>query len=253
MAANVISIVNQKGGVGKTTTSINLAAFLSEENKVLLIDLDPQANASSGVGLDTTKIEKNIYHLFLEKTPLDQILYPTIFDNMQMIPSSRELSGIEVELVNKVSRETLLKNRISDLIDYYDYIILDCPPSLGLITVNALTASSHVLIPVQCEYFALEGIGSLMNTLNLVKERLNPDLEIVGISLTMFDVRTMLNKQVVENTRGFFDNLVFDTVIPRNITLSEAPSYGLPIHLYRPESKGAIAYKKLTEEVISRV
>ena len=253
MAANVISIVNQKGGVGKTTTSINLAAFLSEENKVLLIDLDPQANASSGVGLDTTKIEKNIYHLFLEKTPLDQILYPTIFDNMQMIPSSRELSGIEVELVNKVSRETLLKNRIADLIDYYDYIILDCPPSLGLITVNALTASSHVLIPVQCEYFALEGIGSLMNTLNLVKERLNPDLEIVGISLTMFDVRTMLNKQVVENTRGFFDNLVFDTVIPRNITLSEAPSYGLPIHLYRPESKGAIAYKKLTEEVISRV
>ncbi len=254
MQSTTICIVNQKGGVGKTTTAINLSSYLSESGKkVLLIDLDPQANATSGIGLNQEQIEENIYHLFQDPSRINDVLYPTPFENLHIIPSSRELSGAEIELVNHVSRETILKEALAPLKNYYDYIIMDCPPSLGLLTVNGLTAADKALIPVQCEYFALEGIAGLVNTLKLVKESLNPNLEISGIVLTMYDKRTALNRQVMENTKRFFKDLVFDTIVPRNIRLTEAPSHGLPIALYNPESKGAEAYFNLAQEVMTRV
>ena len=254
MTAVTISIVNQKGGVGKTTTAINIASYLSEQGKkVLLIDLDPQANATSGVGVRQDKIEWNLYHLLMDLKPVQECVYPTIFKKLHIVPSSRDLAGAEVELVKMVSRETCLKKRIKELAKFYEFIIIDCPPSLGLLTLNGLVACNKAIIPVQCEYFALEGIAGLISTLNLVKESYNPGLEIAGIVLTMFDQRTALNRQVVENTKRFFKDLVFDTIIPRNIRLTEAPSHGLPISLYNPRSKGAEAYYQLSKEVLCRV
>lgn len=254
MSSSIISVVNQKGGVGKTTSAINIAAFLSDQGlKVLLIDLDSQANATSGLGLKSDKIKGTVYDLILGGVSIKECLYPTAFDNLHIIPSSKDLAGAEVELVDSVSRETVLKLAIEPLKAYYDIILIDCPPSLGLLTLNALVASSGAIIPVQCEYFALEGIARLVETLTLVKNSFNEDLEISGIVLTMYDSRTALNRQVVENTRRFFKDLVFETIIPRNIRVTEAPSHGLPIALYSPDSKGAIAYYKLAQEVKSRV
>ncbi|MFA5878617.1 MAG: AAA family ATPase [Candidatus Margulisiibacteriota bacterium] len=253
-SGKIVAIVNQKGGVGKTTTAINIASLLSERGfSVLLVDIDPQANATSGIGLRVDKVQDNLYDLLINNQELSKVLYPTPFKNLHIIPSSRALAGAEIEMVSIVSRETILKNRLAPLKDYYDYIVLDCPPSLGLLTLNALVASDKVIIPVQCEYYALEGLAGLVETITLVQESLNPSLEIAGILLTMFDKRTALNKQVLENTRKFFKDLVFDTIIPRNIRLTEAPSHGLPIILYYPKSVGALSYINLVEEVINRV
>jgi len=253
MDCKIFSIVNQKGGVGKTTTTINLAAFLSEMGKrVLLVDFDPQANATSGVGLKPDEINVSIYHLLVGSAGLDEVLCPTPFERLHILPSNRDLAGAEVELVSIEDRESRLRAVLTPLKEYYDFIIIDCPPSLGLLTLNALVASDKALIPVQCEYFALEGIAGLVGTLTMIKNYHNPDLEISGIILTMYDQRTTLNRQVVDNTRRFFKDLVFETVIPRNIRLSEAPSHGLPIALYSPESAGAEAYYQLAMEVIHR-
>lgn len=252
--ATIFSIVNQKGGVGKTTTAINLSSFLSEQGKkVLLIDFDPQANATSGIGIKQGLVEKTIYHLLIGEAVIGEVLYPTPFDNLHILPSSSDLAGAEVEMVGLDSRETILKNQLNEAREYYDFIVIDCPPSLGLLTINALTASDRAIIPVQTEYFALEGIAGLIQTLTMVKESINPNLEIAGIVLTMYDKRTSLNRQVVDNTKRFFKDLVFDTIIPRNIRLTEAPSHGLPIALYNPECVGAKAYSSLAEEVMCRV
>ncbi|NBV41561.1 ParA family protein [bacterium] len=253
MSGKVYAVVNQKGGVGKTTTAINTASYLSEfGNRVLLIDLDAQANATSGIGVRPEAVEAGIYNLLLGDASLPEVIYPTAFDNLHVIPSTRDLSGAEVELVSMVSRESVLRNCISALKDVYDYIIIDCPPSLGLLTLNALVAADRTLIPVQCEYFALEGIASLLNTLTLVKDSYNPELEISGIVLTMYDKRTALNRQVAENVRTYFKDLIYETIIPRNVRLSEAPSHGLPIALYKSDSRGAIAYLNLAREVYRR-
>lgn len=252
--ALVLSIVNQKGGVGKTTTAINLASFLSESgHKTLIIDMDSQSNATSGIGLNQAQIKANIYDLLLDSDTLEEALYPTPFDNLHIVPATRDLAGAEVEMVHLVSRETLLSRKIEILKTFYDFIIIDCPPSLGLLTLNALVASDKAVVPVQCEYFALEGVASLLNTIRLIQDNLNPNLEILGILLTMFDRRTAINKLVAENTRSYFKELVFDTIIPRNTRLTEAPSHGLPIALYNPTSKGSLAYFNLTKEVLARV
>ncbi len=252
--AHIISVVNQKGGVGKTTTAVNLASFLADlSKKTLLVDLDPQANATSGVGIDVSRLEASLYTVLVNQSDVSKVICPTVFPDLHVLPATKDLAGAEVELVNLVSRETYLKNVLKPILGYYDYIIIDCPPSLGLLTINALVASTKTIIPVQCEYYALEGIAGLVNTLNQIKDHYNPALEIAGIVLTMFDQRTALNKQVVENTRRFFQSLVFDTVVPRNIRLSEAPSHGIPILLYSSSSTGAAAYLELTKEVVHRV
>jgi len=252
--AHIIAIVNQKGGVGKTTTAVNLSAYLSEAGqKTLLVDFDPQANATSGVGIKSECVKSSVYHVLVDENNIEASLLPTPFDNLHILPANRELAGAEVELVGEVSRETRLKERLDLLRPHYDIIVIDCPPSLGLLTVNALVAADKAIIPVQCEYFALEGIAGLVQTLTQIKDHFNPNLEIAGIVLTMYDKRTSLNRQVVDNTRRFFKNLVFETIIPRNIRLTEAPSHGIPISLYDKHSKGAIAYQNLAKEVMSRV
>ena len=246
----VISVANQKGGVGKTTTTVNLCTLLAKKGKkVLLIDTDPQGNATSGLGI-TKELELSVYDILVGDTTFEETVQDTAVKNLKICPSNISLAGAEVELVSMMSREQRLKVKLDEVKDQYDYVLIDCPPSLGLVTLNAFTASDSVLIPVQCEYFALEGLGQLLNTVNLVKKHLNKSLEIEGALLTMYDARTNLSNQVVKEVKKYFENKVYKTVIPRNVRLSEAPSYGMPISLYDARSKGAKAYDKLTKEFL---
>lgn len=246
----VISVANQKGGVGKTTTTVNLSTLLAKKGKkVLLIDTDPQGNATSGLGI-TKELETSVYDILVGDTTFEETIQETAIKNLKICPSNISLAGAEVELVSMMSREQRLKVKLDVIKEQFDYILIDCPPSLGLITLNAFTASDSVLIPVQCEYFALEGLGQLLNTVNLVKKHLNKNLEIEGALLTMYDARTNLSNQVVKEVKKYFENKVYKTVIPRNVRLSEAPSYGMPISIYDPKSKGAKAYDKFTKELL---
>jgi len=246
----IIAIANQKGGVGKTTTAVNVSTILAKKNKkVMLIDADPQGNASSGLGLEK-EVENSLYDVLINDVKIQQTLQDTCIKTLKVCPSNMNLAGAEVELVSQMSREQRLKEKVDEIKDEYDYIIIDCPPSLGLITLNAFTAADSVLIPVQCEYYALEGLGQLLNTINLVKKHLNKSLEIEGAVLTMYDIRTNLSNQVVKEVKRYFEDKVYKTVIPRNIKLSEAPSFGMPITLYDAKSKGARAYEKLAREII---
>ena len=246
----VISVANQKGGVGKTTTTINLSTILAKKGyKVMLIDADPQGNATSGVGAEK-EVELSFYDVLTNDTEIIDTLEKTAVNNLVVCPSNINLAGAEVELVSMMSREQRLKEKLDIIKERFDYVLIDCPPSLGLITLNAFTASDSVLIPVQCEYYALEGLGQLLNTINLVKKHLNKHIKIEGALLTMYDIRTNLSNQVVKEVKKYFDNKVYKTVIPRNVRLSEAPSYGLPITEYDPRSKGAKSYEKFAKEFI---
>ena len=244
----IISVANQKGGVGKTTTTINLSTILAKKGKkVLLIDADPQGNATSGLGVEKD-VELSTYDVLVNDTKIEDTIQDTIIRNLKVCPSNINLAGAEVELVSMMSREQRLKEKLENVKETFDYIFIDCPPSLGLVTLNSFTASDSVLIPVQCEYYALEGLGQLLNTINLVKKHLNKNIKIEGALLTMYDVRTNLSNQVVKEVKKYFDNKVYKTVIPRNVRLSEAPSYGMPITEYDPRSKGAKSYVKFAKE-----
>ncbi len=246
----IIAIANQKGGVGKTTTAVNLSTILAKSGKkVVLIDADPQGNATSGLGVEKED-GKSLYDVLINEEPVENTLKDTIEKNLKICPSNMNLAGAEVELVSQMSREQRLKEQLENVKSDYDYIFIDCPPSLGLITLNSFTAANSVLIPVQCEYYALEGLGQLINTINLVKKHLNKSLEIEGAILTMYDIRTNLSNQVVKEVKRYFNDKVYKSVIPRNVRLSEAPSFGMPINIYDPKSKGAKSYEKLAKEFL---
>lgn len=250
----VICVFNQKGGVGKTTTNINLCFYLAMHgSKVLAIDIDPQGNTTSGLGLDKRKLEYSIYDVLTSDISLDNVIKKSeLVDNFYIAPSTMTLAGAEVELIGKENREQILKNKLKKLEKDFDYVFIDCPPSLGLLTINALTASDSVLIPIQCEFYALEGVGQLINTINLIKQSLNKDIKIEGVILSMYDGRTKLSNEVLSEVKKYFGDKVYDTPIPRNIKLAESPSFGLPIMLYDDKCKGAQAFDKISKEFLSR-
>ena len=248
--SRVIAIANQKGGVGKTTTAVNVSACLAQSGrKTLLIDTDPQANATSGLGIDPRQVSSSIYHVFMDGIAISDVTVPTDLEFLTLVPSSLDLVGIEVEMVSAMAREGKLRVALQSVRDEYEYVIIDCPPSLGLLTLNTLTACDSVLIPIQCEYYALEGLGQLLETIALVQDNLNSELQIEGVLLTMQDRRVKLSQQVISEVRSYFQDQVYDTVIPRNVRLSEAPSHGKPIILYDARSSGAEAYTELTKEI----
>ena len=251
--SRIIAIANQKGGVGKTTSAINLSACLAEENKkVLVIDLDPQGNATSGLGIDKDEVEHSVYDLILGECEIADSIVDTKIERLSMIPSDVNLAGAEIELLDVTEKEYVLRKSVQTIRDNYDFIIIDCPPSLNMLTINAMTTADTVLVPLQCEYYALEGLSQLMHTINLVQERLNEDLIIEGVVFTMYDGRTNLSQQVVENVRENLKTKIYETVIPRNIRLAEAPSYGMPIELYDTNSSGAKSYRSLAKEIMER-
>ncbi len=249
----IMAIINQKGGVGKSTTAINLSAALGELGKqVLLVDLDPQGNSSSGLGIEKSQVNNCIYDVLLNDVPIEEVIIPDVCEGLDLVPATINLAGAEVELVAEMARENRLKDAVGSLRGKYDYVFIDCPPSLGLLTVNALVAADKLLIPIQCEFYALEGVTKLLDSMKRVKTRLNPTLDIYGVLMTMYDGRTTLSRQVVEEVRAYFGRLVFETQIPRTVKLSEAPSFGQPITLYDPSGKGAQSYMSLAKEVIAR-
>lgn len=251
--SKVVAVINQKGGVGKSTTVINLSACLGEgKKKVLVIDFDPQGNSTSGYGVEKEELEHDIYDVILHEQPIEETIVPTCEPNVFIVPATIQLATAEIELVSAMARESVLKEAVEKVKDEFDYIFIDCPPSLGLLTINALVAADSLIIPIQCEYYALEGVAKLLESMQMVKRRMNPDLEIFGVVMTMFDSRTTLSKQVVDEVQGYFGKKMFKTIIPRNVKLSEAPSHGLPVAMYARVSKGALAYSKLAREVVAR-
>lgn len=252
-ATKIFAIINQKGGVGKSTTAVNLSAALGEQGKqVLLVDLDPQGNSTSGLGIDKGELERCVYNVLLEDTAIEDAIIPDVCEGLDLVPATINLAGAEVELVSEMARENRLKDAVGSLRGKYDYILIDCPPSLGLLTVNSLVAADKLIIPIQTEFYALEGVTKLLESMKRVKSLLNPTLDIFGILLTMYDGRTTLSRQVASEVRNYFGKQVFDTIIPRTVKLSEAPSYGIPITQYDPLGKGAVSYTELAEEVINR-